>query len=208
MRTFAASAIAFLYTSARFSANMHDAFFALFCTIDQPASYINGLLQHAEKHSFDAGNIFSLIESPDQKHVNKPTGPEQISDFRTGFEGWSIEQLGEFCKEKFDWRTNPKSQPPYIADGHFAVLDERTIEDGTVLLASYRHWRERIDPDNPSDEDDASNSFEGWRTVRSTKEAAADHLSILPVFDMNQLIAYMKPEDDGVWRDLNSEQGS
>lgn len=173
-------------------------FFALFCAVDQPASYINGLLQHAEEQSFDAGNIFCLIQSPDQKCVDKPTQPP-VSDFKTGFAGWPIEQLGSFCKEKFDWN-NPKSQPPYISDENFAVLDERTLRDGTVLLASYRYWQERIDPDDLNDADEAFRHIEGWRTVRARRNSAPDLVSILPVHDFNQVIEFLKPEDDGVWR--------
>jgi hypothetical protein len=174
-------------------------FFALFCTVDQPASYINGLLKHAEEHSFNAGNIFCLIESPDQKRVDKPTEP-LVSDFKTGFKGWSTEKLGEFCQEKFDWR-NSKSQPPYISDNNFAVLDERTLRDGTVLLASYCHWQERIDPEDPSDEDEAFRHFKGFRTVRTERNSAADHASTLPEIHFNMVIESLKPQDDGVWRD-------
>jgi hypothetical protein len=159
-------------------------FFALFCTVDQPASYINGLLKHAEEHSFNAGNIFCLIESPDQKRVDKPTEP-LVSDFKTGFKGWR----------------NSKSQPPYISDNNFAVLDERTLRDGTVLLASYCHWQERIDPEDPSDEDEAFRHFKGFRTVRTERNSAADHASTLPEIHFNMVIESLKPEDDGVWRD-------
>jgi len=184
---------------------MHDAFFALFCTVDQPASYINGLIQHAEEHSSEAGNIFCLLESPDQKRVDKPTGPE-VSDFKTGFTGWSVEQLGNFCKEKFSWRDNPKSQPPYISEDIFAVLDERTLRDGTVLLAWYSYWKERIDPDDPNDGDEAFKHNEGYRTIRSMRNSTADHLHIMPEFEVDWVLEELKPEDDGVWRSPNWEK--
>jgi len=180
-------------------------FFALFCTVDQRASYINALLEHAEEHSVKSGNNFCLIESPDQKRVNKPTG-RPVSDFKTGFAGWSIDQLGQFCKEKFDWR-NPKSQAPYIADDIFAVLDERTLEDGTIVLAAYSPWRERIDPNDLNDDDEAFIEHKGFRTARAPRNAAPDHLSDLPELDFNELIAHMKPEDNGVIRDEEYDRG-
>jgi len=166
-------------------------FFALFCIVDVPASYITGLLQHAEEHSSNAGNIFCLIESSEQKRVNKPTAPP-VLDFKTGFRSWSTDDLGKFCKEKFDWR-NSKSQPPYIYDSSFAVLDERTLKDGTILLASYTHWQERINPDDPSDKDEAFRCFQGFRTVRTERNSAPDNVSVLPEIDFNMVIESLKP---------------
>lgn len=173
--------------------------FALFCTADQPASYINALLERAEQDKTGRGNIFCLIKSPDQKRVDKPTSPGLSEDLKTSFSGWSTEQLGDFCKEKFS-QVNPKSQPPYISDENFAVLDERTLKDGTVLLARYSLWQERIDPNNPSDADDAFRDLEGWRTVRVKRSAAPELTFILPTIDIDEVVENLKPEDDGVWR--------
>lgn len=178
---------------------MGSSFFALFCTVSQPASYINELLQHAEEHTFSAGNIFCLIESPSQKTVDKPTQPSSVQDFETGFHAWSIEDLGKWCKEKFNWN-NPKSQPPYISDEEFAVLDNKTLRDGTVLLVKWDVWRERIDEDDPSDADEAFRKHRGYRTVRAMMKAAPDLLGALPEIDLSEVIADMKLEDDGVWR--------
>ena len=175
-------------------------FFALFCTAPQSASYINKLLKHADENTFDAGNVFCLIESPEQKRVDKPTAPE-VADFGTGFAGWSVKGLGDFCKEKFK-TDNPKSQPPYISATIFAVLDERTTKDGTVLLAAYDYWTERINPDDPSDADDAFRDCEGYRQLRAKWKAAPDLIHTMPEIDLSQVVDSVKPEDDGVWLSL------
>ena len=174
-------------------------FFALFCTADQPASCINALLGHAEEDKTGRGNLFCLIESPDQKRVDKPTSPTASEDLKTGFKGWSTDQLGKFCKEKFD-HDNPRSQPPYISDENFAVLDERTLKDGTVLLVRYSSWMERINPDDPSDADDAFRHLEGYRTVRAKRKAAPELMFITPGIDIDEVISHLRPEDNGVWR--------
>jgi len=185
-------------TETKTSLIMGSSFFALFCTVSQPASYINDLLQHAEKNTFSAGNLFCLIESPSQKRVDKPTEPS-VEDFETGFQGWSTEDLGKWCHEKFNWN-NPKSQPPYISDEEFAILDDRTLRDGTVLLVKWDVWTERIDEDDPSDADEAFRKLRGYRTVRAMMRAAPDLMQALPETDLSEAIADMKPEDDGVWR--------
>ena len=182
---------------------MGSSFNALFCTVTQPASYINELLRHAEEHSFSSGNIFCLIESPDQKRVDKPT-EATVKDFETGFRGWSIEDLSKFCGEKFN-KDNPKNQRPYISSTEFAVLDERTLEDGTVLLVKDDVWTERIDPNDPSDADEAFRQCEGCRSVRAKRNAAPDLLQALAEVALSQVLEDMKPEDDGVWRDPQYE---
>lgn len=146
-----------------------SSFNALFCTAQIPTSTINELPTHAHDNTI-SGNIFCVIQTVDQRRVDKPTYPP-IALFQTTFQDFTIEGLGAFCKEKIDWN-NPKSQLPYISDNEPAVLDPRTLDDGTVLLFKYDHWDERIDPDSPSDMPDAFRKCEDWRQIRMEMKSA------------------------------------
>ena len=51
----------------------------------------------------------------------------------------------------------------------FAVLDERSINDSTLLLVKWEVWSERIDPNATSGFDDDNNfkRCRGWQTLRA-----------------------------------------
>ena len=79
---------------------MGSSYYALFCLAPNLSSKVNELLQYAQAET-TAGNVFCLIQSPSQSSVEKPTAPT-IPDFKTGFQDWSIKQIGDWCKEKFN----------------------------------------------------------------------------------------------------------
>ena len=170
-------------------------FHALFCTAQIPADKINKLLQAAEQSS-KAGNVWTLIRNNAQKSAEKPT-EQPVEDFETSFKKASLETLGKFCKDKFS-QDNPKSQKPYIADEDYAVMDERTLKDDTILLVKYDVWTERIDPNDPSDEDDKFKQLEGWRSIRVDIDEATDTIDAIEYLDLGDAIANIKPEDNGV----------
>ncbi len=100
-------------------------------------------------------------------------------EFTTSFTSASLDTLGEFCKthSSADITT-------------FAVLDERSIKDSTVLLVKWELWSDYIDPNAKSGLDDESNrqQYEGWQTLRVPFGNAADvmyGLEYLPVQEFN-----------------------
>lgn len=101
------------------------------------------------------------------------------SEFTTSFESASLDTLGEFCKT-------------HSSDNNttFAVLDERSIKDSTVLLVKWELWDDYIDTNAETGLDDDSNrqDFAGWQTLRVPFEKAAkmmDGLDYLPVQEFN-----------------------
>lgn len=86
-------------------------------------------------------NIWVLIQHPSQHTLAKPTDPP-VSAFQTGFLGWSIEQLQYFVKTTFGENglgSGADGHLGYIADDAFAVIDERTAKDNTILFLSQEY---------------------------------------------------------------------
>lgn len=72
----------------------------------------------------------------------------------------------------------------------FAVLDERSVNDSTLLLVKWEVWTDYIDPNATSGLDSDSNreQHEGWQTLRTFFKDAADvmdGLEYLPVREFN-----------------------
>ena len=65
-------------------------------------------------------------------------------------------------------------------------------------MAKYDVWRERIDPGDPNDADEAFREHQGYRTVRVLMKEAPDTMAALAELDISDMFAYMNPEDDGV----------
>ena len=71
----------------------------------------------------------------------------------------------------------------------FAVLDERSINDSTVLLVKWEVWTDHIDPDATSGVDDDSNleRHTGWQTLRAFFGDAADMMDALGYLPVNEI---------------------
>jgi hypothetical protein len=71
------------------------------------------------------------MKSRDQTEFPKPSPPPQ-EDFASGFIGASIGDIGNWCKAKF-----PEcSETDPISGVNFAILDERSVIDKTLLLVA------------------------------------------------------------------------
>ena len=67
-------------------------------------------------------------------------------------------------------------------------MDDRSVQDATVLLVKWEVWTDYIDPNAKTNLDDASNrqQHEGWQTLRVPFSSAArvmDGLEYLPVHE-------------------------
>lgn len=96
-------------------------------------------------------------------------------EFTTSFTSASLDTLGEFCKNHCSAELTT-----------FAILDERSIHDSTVLLVKWEVWTDYIDPNAKTGLDSASNreQHEGWQTLRTFfagTAKVADGLEYLPV---------------------------
>ena len=80
----------------------------------------------------------------------------------------------------------------------FAVLDDRSINDSTVLLVKWEVWSERIDPNATSGYDDDSNfkPCRGWQTLRTYFADAADLMDALEYLPMEEHNSIDRAFDD------------
>ena len=97
------------------------------------------------------------------------------SEFTTSFSSASLDDLGDFCRSHSPANTTT-----------FAILDERSINDSSILLVKWEVWSDYIDPNAETGLDDDSNleEHEGWQTLRTYFADAAkvmDGLEYLPV---------------------------
>ena len=105
--------------------------------------------------------------------------PFNRSEFTSSFTSASLDTLGEFCKSH---------SPDNL--GIFAVLDEQSIKDSSVLLVKWEFWDDYINPNATEHLDDESNreEHEGWQTIRAYFGDAAhlmDGLGYLFVHEIN-----------------------
>lgn len=168
-------------------------FYALFCTAQASAPAVNKLLQLADADE-TVGNLWSLIRNHSQKRADKPSD-FPVEEFHTSFEVFSLEDLGAFCREKFGEDRNPAGQRP-ISDQDFAIIDQRSLEDDTVVLVKDDSWVERIDLSDPSTDDYNLRDMEGLRPYRVEMKEATSIMDGIRYFHIAQSI----PDEDGVHR--------
>ena len=101
-------------------------------------------------------------------HIPRP-------EFTTSFSSASLDNLGDFCRSHFP-----------AATVTFAILDERSIKDFSILLVKWEVWSDYINPNAETGLDDDTNreEHEGWQTLRTYFADAAkvmDGLKYLPV---------------------------
>ena len=78
-------------------------------------------------------------------------------------------------------------------------MDERTLEDDTVVVVQWELWSERIDPNSEDDRDEAFRQVEGWQDVRLPLEKAADTVIALGGdFRVHDMKTGLREEDNGV----------
>ncbi len=100
-----------------------------------------------------------------QTDFEKPT-QVPVAGFETDFIDASHDTLGEFCLSNFP--SNARIQPNY-----FGIMDERSMDDSTLLVVKWELWAERKDPNNDFDLENK----EGWQTVRVRFGGAADFIT-------------------------------
>ncbi|KAI4734011.1 hypothetical protein E4T50_15443 [Aureobasidium sp. EXF-12298] len=117
--------------------------FLLFCIAQVPAATINSLLQ-APEHNF-----FSLVREPAQPSFDPRCTEPPIQSFTTGFSNYSREQIREFVTERLP--TAPKGT--MLEPDQYAVLDEQSTRDNTVVLGHAFSSLHDRDPDTMTEEE-------------------------------------------------------
>ncbi|KAI9699260.1 MAG: hypothetical protein M1836_002870 [Candelina mexicana] len=142
-------------------------YYALFCTAQVQPEVIEDLLKQSS--STEAGNIWSLIRTPNQSGFHKPT-QSPVSEFESGFIDATFDELGDFRLEHFQ-ATAPR---PRIQPNNFAILDARslTTSQPTVLIVKWELWVEHKDLEDDID----LLEKEGWQSVRVRFKGAADFI--------------------------------
>ncbi|THW02995.1 hypothetical protein D6D25_08490 [Aureobasidium pullulans] len=111
----------------------------LFVTAKVPVELVNKILEHGEaQQRNDPDDLFPnrwvLVQDPEQSAFSTPTKPPAHS-LTSGFVNASAESLKVFVASNFGEQglaSNGRSD--WIADDAFAVVDERTARDNSILF--------------------------------------------------------------------------
>ncbi|CAD0093725.1 unnamed protein product [Aureobasidium mustum] len=153
--------------------------FLLFCIAQIPATTINTLLQ-APEHNF-----FSLVREPAQPSFDPKCTEPPVQSFTTGFLDYSRKQTREFVVKRLP--TAPEGT--MLEPEQYALLDERSARDNTVVLGHAFSSVHDRDPDTMTEEEreqwerdtdvDAPNDF--WCEFR-VKFEDADRMATVLTF--------------------------
>ncbi|CAD0094381.1 unnamed protein product, partial [Aureobasidium mustum] len=100
--------------------------YLLFCTAEVSTETINKLLKQPEI------NCFVLARDPSQTCFDHWRTNPPISPFKNGFLGWSASQIQQYLRDQLsESALDPQTN---ITGEEFAILDQRSIEDETVLI--------------------------------------------------------------------------
>ncbi|KAI9725496.1 MAG: hypothetical protein M1828_003167 [Chrysothrix sp. TS-e1954] len=118
-------------------------------------------------------NSISLVRNPDQRLFDDPT-PVPVEPFHSGFLGYSIEDLGNYVN------THLLKPQGGVTPGTFAVLDERSMDDDTLVVA---RWTERFTDYalDHSEFTDEHKTFEGWKVRRINFHQANPIIGMLTI---------------------------
>ncbi|KAF2807613.1 uncharacterized protein BDZ99DRAFT_572530 [Mytilinidion resinicola] len=133
--------------------------FPVLCTADIPIDMVNEFLS---ADAMQEAPLWTLVRSPEQETFDIPTVPP-VEPFTNGFIGAPFEDLVSFDKQYF--------LPGYgaqICVDCFVVMDERTLEDQTVVFYNLECWERREEDEDPDmyDGSDGSDEVEKWKSVR------------------------------------------
>ncbi|THV78065.1 hypothetical protein D6D29_07967 [Aureobasidium pullulans] len=111
----------------------------VFVTAKVPVELVNKILEHGEaQQRNDPDDLFPnrwvLVQDPEQSTFSTSTKPP-VHSFTSGFVNASTESLKVFVVSKFGEQglaSNGRSD--WIADDAFAVVDERTARDNSILF--------------------------------------------------------------------------
>ena len=147
-------------------------------------------------------NLWSLISTPDQTHIDKPTTPPFTGDSPRGFINANFDDIGAFLNNLFPPVPShiPKSEIKEIGIAHdaFAVIDARTLHDETLVLVRWEVYDERIDPKSPDDSDEAFRRVEAWTDIRVPVVTATEMVGSLGLDLLIHDFKWHLREDDGV----------
>jgi len=109
----------------------------LFCTTNVPGKVIEELLEATTNPIIDCGDFrWSLVRTRDQATLDDPT-TAPVSDFSTDFVNASIDDIGTYLKKRY--RREFPNIPADWSSESFAILDERSVKDKTLLIV--RWWQ-------------------------------------------------------------------
>lgn len=139
-------------------------------------------------------NRFSLVRDPNQETLDDPT-KAPVADFSSGFVGWSIDAIGTYFKERC------KKEFPNGRGTHkwsttvFAVLDERSVQDKTAILAT---WWATL-PENYEEDPDNVEFDYGWH-IRRVRFADACHFAAGISVEPGLFLEELNEDEDGVMK--------
>ncbi|KAF2236805.1 hypothetical protein EV356DRAFT_497718 [Viridothelium virens] len=130
----------------------------LFCAGDVSPKVIDRLITKSQSHS-PSFNCWTLIRGPSQAVKDEET-PVPVESFSTGFKGASIDSLAGFVTSRIPEPVGLLT--PYT----FAVLDERSERDDTVLLVhQVTSYPDKDPEDTNPDPSTAKKEWKQWRVT-------------------------------------------
>ncbi|CAD0088909.1 unnamed protein product [Aureobasidium vineae] len=108
-------------------------YYPLFCTTPQLSlKLIQKLMTEARDVDYNVQNCFVLVASPDQQSFNRGLKP-LTKPISCGFVGAEIEHLAGVSAQRFNDKLSDENNDKINQD-MFVVIDERTLEDGTLRV--------------------------------------------------------------------------
>ncbi|KAH8601082.1 hypothetical protein B0O99DRAFT_589164 [Bisporella sp. PMI_857] len=173
----------------------------LFCTANVPGKVIDELLEAATNPTVDCGDFrWSLVRTRDQAPLDDPT-TAPVGDFETSFLNASIDEIGVYFNTRYT-----REFPDYPADWSsksFAVLDERSIEDKTLLIVRWWQQDQSLEELQEIRDEWLIGRYKptGWQSLRVTFEDSPQVGSSIELSPSAYLVDLQGPEnftDDGV----------
>ena len=82
------------------------------------------------------------MRTPSQQELRERDGTiAPVEQFTSGFQGWTISQLGDFIHQQRDALLAKDRNANVWELEYFAILDERTVKDRTFNVAHFSMWR-------------------------------------------------------------------
>lgn len=165
---------------------------------------INKLLK-TPRHKF-----LSLVLDPSQKFFDLDCTQPEVQPFETGFVGYTGAQIREFVADRL-----PADMSSNIEPCQYAILDQRSARDETIILAhSYSTLQDR-DPETMTEdererweqqceeideEDDEDDAWFEWRVSFQDAERLATIVSFeddftIKLYDQDFVVAHSDADD-------------
>lgn len=133
------------------------------------------------------------MRQPSQEEFDFPT-QAPVGDFENGFNGWTIDALGIFFRERNKANLEGKNAVHWALET-FAVLDERSVLDKTLLVI---HWWASSPPEYDEDPEEQIKHFTWSWWTRRVKFQVAGHFAAAVRVNGGFMLEELAEDEQGV----------